>query len=35
MCILAVLKLRDLESFCNQFLGYDLLAQRWVRYAYL
>lgn len=35
MCILAILKLRDVESFSNMFLGYDLLAQRWVRYAYL
>ena len=35
MCILAILKLRDLESFSNQFLGYDLLAQRVVRYAYV
>ncbi|MEJ8573773.1 glutaredoxin [Microbaculum marinum] len=35
MCILAVLKLRDLESFSNMFLGYDLLAQRFVRYAYV
>jgi glutaredoxin len=35
MCILAVLKLRDVESFSNMFLGYDLLAQRWVRYAFL
>jgi len=35
MCILALLKLRDLEGFSNMFLGYDLLAQRWVRYAYL
>ena len=35
MCILAVQKLRDLESFTNTFLGYDLLARRWVRYAYL
>lgn len=34
MCILAILKLRDLESFSNMFLGYDLLAQRVVRYAY-
>ncbi|MCK5747928.1 MAG: glutaredoxin, partial [Oricola sp.] len=23
------------ESFTNQFLGYDLLAQRFVRYAYV
>jgi glutaredoxin len=35
MCILAVLKLRDLETFSNMFLGYDLLAQRYVRYAYV
>jgi glutaredoxin len=35
MCILAILKLRDLESFSNTFLGYDLLAQRAVRYAYV
>lgn len=35
MCLLGVQKLRDLESFTNQFLGYDLLAQRWVRYAYI
>ena len=34
MCVLAILKLRDLESFSNQFLSYDLLAQRDVRYAY-
>ena len=35
MCILAILKLRDLYSFTNQFLGYDLLAQRFVPYAYI
>lgn len=35
MCVLAILKLRDIEGFSNMFLGYDLLAQRWVRYAYL
>jgi len=35
MCILAILKLRDVESFSNTFLGYDLAAQRWVPYAYL
>ena len=33
MCILAIQKLRDLESFSNSFLGYDLLARKWVRYA--
>ncbi len=35
MCILAILKLRDVETFSNMFLGYDLLAQRVVRYAYV
>lgn len=35
MSILAILKLQDLSSFSNQFLGYDLLAQREVRYAYV
>lgn len=35
MLILSVLKLRDLESFSNQFLGYDQLARRWVPYAYV
>ncbi len=34
MCLLACLKLRDLDSFSNMFLGYDLLAQRAVPYAY-
>ncbi len=34
MCILAMLKLRDLSGFSNMFLGYDLLAQKLVRYAY-
>ena len=34
MCVLALLKLQDIESFSSMFLGYDLLGQRWVRYAY-
>ncbi|OHV15108.1 glutaredoxin [Methylorubrum extorquens] len=34
MCVLALLKLQDVESFSLMFLGYDLLGQRWVRYAY-
>ena len=34
MVILAMLKLQDLEKFSTMFLGYDLLAQRWVPYAY-
>lgn len=35
MSVLAIKKLEDLESFTNGFLGYDLLAQRYVRYAYM
>jgi glutaredoxin len=35
MCALAIQKLRDLYSFSNQFITYDLLAMRWVRYAYI
>ena len=35
MVALATTKLRDLESFSGMFLNYDLLAQRWVPYAYL
>ncbi|WP_279356760.1 glutaredoxin [Methylobacterium indicum] len=34
MCVLALLKVQDVESFSSMFLGYDLLGQRWVRYAY-
>lgn len=35
MMILAMLKLQDLEKFTAMFLGYDLLARRWVPYAYI
>lgn len=35
MCVLAILKLRDLDSFSMQFITYDLLARRWVRYSYI
>ncbi len=35
MCLLAYLKLRDIERFSTMFLNYDLLAKRWVRYGYL
>jgi glutaredoxin len=35
MMLLAMLKLQDVESFATMFLGYDLLAQRWLPYAYL
>ena len=34
MCILAIQKLQDIESFSTMFLNYDLLARRWVRYGY-
>ncbi|HEY9886224.1 MAG TPA: glutaredoxin [Vampirovibrionales bacterium] len=35
MCVLGIMKLRDLYSFSNQFLGYDLLAKRFVPYSYI
>ncbi len=35
MCVLGIMKLRDLFSFVNQFIGYDLLARRHLRYAYI
>ncbi|MGE0492246.1 MAG: MauE/DoxX family redox-associated membrane protein [Vulcanimicrobiota bacterium] len=35
MAVLAILKLRDLYSFSNQFITYDLLAMKWVPYAYI
>ncbi len=35
MCILALLKLQDIESFSSMFLNYDLLARRWVPYGYV
>jgi glutaredoxin len=35
MCLLAVPKLQDVDSFATMFLGYDLLAQRWLPYAYI
>jgi len=34
MMLLAMLKLQDIEQFSTMFLGYDLLAKRWVPYAY-
>lgn len=34
MMLLAMLKLQDIEGFTTIFLGYDLLAQRFVPYAY-
>jgi len=35
MIVLAIQKLRDLSSFTNQFIGYDLLSRRYVPYAYV
>ena len=35
MCVLALLKLQDIESFSSMFLNYDLLAKRWVPYSYI
>lgn len=35
MIVLAMLKLQDIEKFSTMFLNYDLLARRWVPYAYL
>ncbi|MDW4500083.1 glutaredoxin family protein [Sulfitobacter sp. D35] len=35
MCLLALQKLKDVESFSTMFLNYDLLARRWVRYGYV
>jgi glutaredoxin len=35
MCVLALLKLQDVERFSSMFLGYDLLARRWVPYSYV
>ena len=35
MSLLGMQKLQDIERFATMFLNYDLLAQRWVRYAYI
>ncbi|MEJ6397137.1 glutaredoxin family protein [Yoonia sp. 208BN28-4] len=35
MILLGMQKLRDIESFSTMFLNYDLLARRWVPYAYI
>ncbi len=35
MCVLAILKLQDIESFSTMFLNYDLLGKRWVPYGYV
>ena len=33
MCVLALLKLQNVEKFSTMFLNYDLLAMRWVPYG--
>jgi len=35
MVLLALQKLKDVESFSTMFLNYDVLAQRWVPYGYI
>ncbi len=35
MCLLAVQKLQNVETFATMFLNYDLLAKRWVPYSYI
>lgn len=35
MCVLGILKLRDLLSFATGFVQYDLLARKYVPYAYV
>ncbi len=35
MCILGILKLRDLQSFATGFVQYDVIAQRYVPYSYV
>ena len=35
MAVLALMKLRDVDSFATMFLNYDLLARRWPAYGYV
>ena len=35
MSLLALQEFKDVDGFATVFLNYDLLAKRWVRYAYL
>lgn len=35
MCVLAILKLRDLYTFSNSFITYDIIGKRFVKYAYI
>ena len=34
MCVLAIMKLRDLSSFTTGFVQYDMVAKRYVPYGY-
>ena len=34
MCVLAIQKLQDLQSFSTMFLGYDVMARKYVPYAF-
>ena len=34
MCVLAIMKLRDLSSFTTGFVQYDMIARRYVPYGY-
>ena len=34
MCVLAIQKLQDLQSFSTMFLGYDVLSRKYVPYAF-
>jgi hypothetical protein len=33
--VLAILKLQNIDKFSSTFIGYDLLAKRWVPYSYI
>lgn len=35
MCVLGILKLQNLQSYANGFIQYDLIARRYVPYAYV
>lgn len=35
MCALGILKLKDIDAFSNQFIGYDLLGKRYTPYSYV
>ena len=35
MVVLALLKLQNVDNFATMFLNYDILARRWVPYAYI